>query len=97
MTALQLVTGNRDWAEVVPSLPSVHERRLLILSEPADRSLYPPHQKMCGWFGHLFTAVNFRDADFIGHLDAPTKQWRGCGEQQQRDDGRRSTSPGCRG
>jgi len=42
MTALQMVTGNRDWAEVVPSLPSVHERRLLILSEPADRSLYPP-------------------------------------------------------
>jgi hypothetical protein len=42
MTALQLVTGNRDWAEVVPTLPAVHERRLLILSEPADRSLYPP-------------------------------------------------------
>ena len=26
MTALQLVTGNRDWAEVVPTLPAVHER-----------------------------------------------------------------------
>jgi hypothetical protein len=23
---------------------------------------------MRGWFGYLFTAVNFRDADFIGHL-----------------------------
>jgi len=27
---------------------------------------------MRGWGGHLFNTVDFRDADFIGHLDAPT-------------------------
>jgi len=27
---------------------------------------------MHGWVGHLFNTVDFRDADIIGHLDAPT-------------------------
>jgi len=55
--ALQLVTGNRDWAEVLPSLSAVRARRLLIFSEPADRSLYPPSPEYA-WLG--WTSVQHR-------------------------------------
>jgi len=44
-------TGSQCWAAIVPSIPAIYERRLLILSEPADQSQSPisPGDKWLVW------------------------------------------------